>query len=77
MVTQFEGLLKGKLRRRSGHLLFFLFFSSFRVALVAYGDSQARGPIGSVAIGLRQSYSKLGSELCLPPTPQLTARPNP
>ena len=42
-------------------------------APAAYGGSQARGPIGAVATGLRQSHSNEGSELRLRPTPQLTA----
>ena len=45
-------------------------------ALAAYGGSQARGPIGAVATGLRQSHSNAGSEPCLQPTPQLTATPD-
>ena len=44
---------------------FFLFFSflffSLRVALVAYGSSQARGWIGAVAAGLHISNSNAGS----------------
>ena len=40
---------------------------------VAYGGSQARGLIGAVATGLRQSHSNTGSEPYLQPTPQLTA----
>jgi len=52
---------------------FFFFFGLFRAAPVAYGDSQARGPIGAVAAGLRQSHSDKGSEPRLRPTPQLTA----
>ena len=43
---------------------------------VAHGGSQARGPIGAVAGGLRQSHSNSGSELHLQPTPQLMATPN-
>ena len=60
-------------------LLFFFFFSLFvfRATPVAYGDSQARGPIGAVAPGLHHSHSNTGSELCLRPTPQLTATPDP
>ena len=42
----------------------------------AYGGSQARGRIGAVATGLRQSHSNVGSEPCLQPTPQLTATPD-
>ena len=44
-------------------------------APTAYGGSQARGLIGAVATGLRQSHSNAGSELRLPHTPQLRARP--
>ena len=47
----------------SSYFLFFiiiiLVFS--RAAPVAYGGSQARGLIGSVAAGLRQSLSNVGS----------------
>ena len=49
----------------------------------AYGSSQARGLIGAeavavaVATSLRQSHSNRGSELCLRPTPQLMAMPDP
>ena len=42
-------------------------------APTAYGGSQARGRIGAVAAGLRQSHSNAGSEPRLQPTPQLTA----
>ena len=45
-------------------------------APAAYGGSQARGPIGAVATGLRQSHSNPGSEPRLQPTPQLTATPD-
>ena len=44
---------------------------------MAYGGSQARGPIGAVADSLRHSHSNAGSEPCLRPTPQLTATPDP
>ena len=46
---------------------------------MAYGDPQARGPIGATAAGLRHSHShsNTGSELCLRPTPQLTAMSDP
>ena len=68
--------------------LFFFFclfvcFLSFVVVVAiswaassAYGGSQARGPIGAVATGLRQSHSNAGSEPRLQPTPQLTATPD-
>ena len=57
------------------HLFFGLFAISW-AAPAAYGGSQARGPIGAVATGLRQSHSNVGSEQRLQPTPQLTATPD-
>ena len=39
--------------------------------------SQARGLIRAAAAGLHHSHSNTGSELCLWPTPQLTATPDP
>ena len=44
---------------------------------MAYGDSQAKGRIRAVATSLRHSHSSARSEVCLPPTPQLTATPDP
>jgi len=63
---------------------FFFVFCLFVVVVVAiswaapsaYGGSQARGQIGAVATGLRQSHSNAGSEPSLQPTPQLTATPD-
>ena len=53
---------------------FFLVFLLFLwAAPAAYGGSQARGLIGAVATGLRQSHSNVRSEPRLQPTPQLTA----
>uniref|UniRef100_A0A8D1M6W5 HPS5-like beta-propeller domain-containing protein n=1 Tax=Sus scrofa TaxID=9823 RepID=A0A8D1M6W5_PIG len=52
--------------------LFFLSFCLFAIswaAPAAYGGSQARGRIGAVATGLRQSHSNSGSEPRLQPTP--------
>ena len=50
---------------------FFFFFLTFLwAAPTAYGGSQARGLIGAVATGLRQSHSNAGSEPRLQPTPQ-------
>ena len=65
--------------------LFFIFIYLFIYCLfaiswatsVACGGSQARGLIGAVATGLRQSHSHTGSEPRLQPTPQLTATPDP
>ena len=62
------------------NLLFFLpfFFGLFfRAAPVAYGGSQARRRIGTVATGLHHSHSNARSKLRLGPTPQLTATPDP
>ena len=56
---------------------FILVFLSFRTTPTAYGGSQARGSIGTVAAGRRQSHSNTGSEPHLPPTPQLMATPDP
>ena len=47
---------------------FYLFVFS-RAVPGAYGGSQARGLIGAVAAGLRQSHSNEGSKLCLRSTP--------
>ena len=56
---------------------FFLSFCLSWAAPAAHGGSQARGLIGAVAAGLRQSHSNAGSEPPLRPTPQLTAMPDP
>ena len=44
------------------HLFFFSFFvfCPFRAALVAYGDSQARGLIRAVAASLCQTHQQCG-----------------
>ena len=52
-------------------IFFVLFFLSFRAAPVAYGGSQARIPIRTVAAGLCHSHSSVGSEPHLRPTPIL------
>jgi len=45
---------------------FFVFcFCLFRATPEAHGGSQARGRIAAVAIGLRHSYSSMGSKPCL------------
>ena len=46
-------------------------------APAAYGGSQARCLIRAVAVSLHQSHSNLWPKLHLPPTPQLTATPDP
>ena len=55
----------------------FFFFFLFRATPVAYGGSQARGPIEAVAASLRHSHSNARSEPHLLPTPQLVAAPDP
>ena len=52
-------------------LFIFIFFVISWATPGAYGGSQARGPIGAVAAGLR--HSKARSEPRLQPTPQLMA----
>jgi len=52
--------------------LFFFFFDFLpfsRAAPSAYGGSQARGRIGAVGTGLRQSHSNAGSKPRLQPAP--------
>ena len=49
----------------------------FRATPMAYGSSQARGPVRAVAASLRQSHSNARPNLRLRPTPQLTAMPDP
>ena len=56
---------------------FVCLFAFSRATPMAYGGSQARGLIGTVAAGLRHSHSNVGSEPRLRPTPQLTATPDP
>ena len=53
-------------------LIFLLLF--FQAARVAFRGSQARGLIGAATARL---HSHEGSELCLHPTPQLKAVPEP
>ena len=53
---------------------FDLFWSCpFRATPMAYGDSQARGPIGAAVAGLHHSHSNMGSEPCLRPISQSVA----
>ena len=58
-------------------MVFFGLFAFSGAAPVAYGGSQARGPMGAVAASLRQSHSNAGSKPSLQPTPQLTPTPDP
>ena len=59
------------------YLFKFIFSCLFRTVPMAYGGSQARGPIGAVAAGLRHSHSHARSEPRLQPTPQLVTTPTP
>ena len=58
-------------------LSMYLFILLFRATPTVYGGSQARGRIRARAAGLRHSHSNTRSELCLWPTPQSTAMPEP
>ena len=49
----------------------------FRAVLVAYESPQARGRIRAADASLCHSHSNTGSELCLRPTQELTATPDP
>ena len=60
------------------HSFFFFCLPVFsRATPVAYEGSQARGPVGAVAPGLRQSHSNAESKPCLRTIPQLRAIPDP
>ena len=56
--------------------LFICLFCLLRATPMAYGESQARGPIGAVDTGLYRSYSNARSKPCLRPIPQLRATPD-
>ena len=49
----------------------------FKAAPVAHGNFQARVQIGVGAAGLHHNHSNSGSKLCLLPTPQVMAMPDP
>ena len=55
----------------------FFFFCLFRAAPTVHGGSQARGQIRAVAAGLYHSHNNARFKLCLQPTPQLKAMPDP
>ena len=57
--------------------IFFVIVSLLGLHPRAYAGSQARGLIGAIATGLRQSHSNTRSELRLQPTPQLMATSHP
>ena len=56
--------------------IYFCLFAISWAAPAAYGGSQARGRIGVVATGLRQSHSNAGSGPRLQPTAPLSATPD-
>ena len=53
---------RGEMTFRTFFFFFFFFFGLFRAAFMAYGGSQARGPMGATAAGLHHSHSNVGSE---------------
>ena len=57
--------------------LYIFIFCLFGAAPMAYGGSQARGGIGTIAAGLHHSHSNTGSKMRLQPTLQLTATLDP
>ena len=57
--------------------LFFCLFAISWAAPMAYGGSEARGPIRAVATGLHHGHSNVGSKPHLRPTLQLTATADP
>ena len=58
-------------------VLFCFVFCLFRAAPVAYGGSQARGPIRATAASLHHSHNNARSEPHLLPTTQLMAMSDP
>ena len=50
-------------------LFIFCLLSFFRAAALAYGGSQAKGPIRATAAGLHHSNSNVGAKPHLQPTP--------
>ena len=76
LIKGHKGLLTGLNKMPYPSIFFFLFFH-FSAAPIAHAGSQARGEIGAVAAGLHQNLSNTGSEPHPPPTPQLTATPDP
>ena len=57
--------------------VFYLFVLLFRATPVTYGGSQAWGQTRAAVADLHHSHSNTGPELCLRPTPQLMATPDP
>ena len=62
------------------YFIFIFIFCLFAISWAtptAHGGPQARGWIGAITAGLRQSHSNVGSKPCLQPIPQLMAMPDP
>ena len=59
------------------NFFFFFGFCPFRTVPAAFGYSQPRGLIGTVAARLCQSHRNVRSKQHLRPTAQLTATPDP
>ena len=70
-------LYSGKTEKILDYIFLFCLFAISWAAPTAYVGSQARGRIGAATAALRHSHSNAGSELCLQPTPQLTATMDP
>ena len=64
-------------RKINSTTFFFVFFCLFSGRSRGIWRFPGQGQIGAVATCLRQSHSNAGSNLCLQPTPQLTATPDP
>ena len=72
-----EKIPEDQLLRDNLFFVLFCVFLPFRATPEAYGGSQARGPVGATVASLHHSPSNWGSKLCLRPTPQLWAMPDP
>jgi len=72
-----QGLYDELTKHCNSFFFFFLFLSFYDHTHFKYGDSQATGPIGTVAAGLCHSHSNAGSGPRLQPTPRLTAMLDP
>ena len=57
--------------------MYLFIYCLFTDTPLAYGSSQAKGPIGAVAAGLHHNHSNAGSKPCQWPTLQLTVTLDP
>ena len=80
-LLRINGPSDTKPQMKQGFVFCFLFFLGLfafsRATPMAYGGSQARGPIGATAAGLHQNHSNAGSEPHLQPTLLLLAMMDP